>query len=104
MLPHLRHDLCAQIRATVEHRHNNSANLDVPVCSGIAHLLHYADNLDQTFEGEVFTLYGRENFISGREGICHQNSERWWAVEQDKIKRTVVAQGLQGEGEPVHVI
>ncbi len=75
MLTHLRNHLCAQICAAVEHRHENTADLDIRICSGIAHLLDHAHNFDQTFQREVFALNRGQNFIGRCECVAHENSQ-----------------------------
>src|SRR5260370_897640 len=62
MLPHFVHHLLAQIRPTVEHSHDNAADLDLIVRARITHLLDHAHDFDQTFERKILALDRRQDF------------------------------------------
>jgi hypothetical protein len=56
MLAYLRHDLLAKICPTVEHCHDDAAELEALVCAGIVNLLYQADNFYQAFQREILAL------------------------------------------------
>src|SRR4029434_4224927 len=56
MLAHLRHDLLTKVCPTVEHRHDNAAELESRVGAGIAHLLNHPDNFTQPSEGKILAF------------------------------------------------
>ena len=56
MLAHLCHDLLAEIGPTVEHCHDDAAELEALVCTRIVHLFDQADNFYQSFQREILAL------------------------------------------------
>src|SRR5437773_12579001 len=49
MLANLCYDLGTEAGATVEHRDETTADLEAPICAGIAHLLDLAPDLGHAF-------------------------------------------------------
>src|SRR4051794_12960601 len=74
MFTNVGHDLAAQIRATIEHGHENSADLYPVVSPRIANLFDDANDFHKAFEGEIFTLNWRKNLVRGGERVRHQNA------------------------------
>ena len=95
MLANFRHDLRAQVSAAIEHRHDNAADLDLCVRAGVAHLLDDVNDFYKPLEREIFALDWRENFLSGSQRVRHQNAERGWTIEENKIESLVRAQDRQ---------
>jgi len=56
MLAYLRHDLLAKIRPTVEHCHDDAAELEALIRAGIAHLLDQPHDFYQSFQREILAL------------------------------------------------
>jgi len=95
MLAHLRHDLLAKICSSVEHRHDNTANFEMLVRSGVAHLLDQPHNFYQSFQREILALDRSQQFIGGGERITHQDSKRRRTIQENKIKSLVGMQRLE---------
>src|SRR5207245_11366582 len=89
MLPHFVYDLFAQIRPTVEHGHDNAADLDLIVRARIAHLLDHAHDFDQTFERKILALDRRQDLVSSGKRVGHENALRRRTLQKDEIKRFV---------------
>src|SRR5260370_40715139 len=53
MLAHLRHNLLAKICSSVEHRHDDTANFEMLVGAGAAHLLDQPHDFYQSFQREI---------------------------------------------------
>src|SRR6266513_4597107 len=56
VLANLCHDLGTEPGATVEHRHDTTADLEAPICARTAHLLDQPHDFHQAFESEVLAL------------------------------------------------
>src|SRR5437870_1049639 len=100
MLAHLRHYLCAEVGSTVEHRHNDTANLEPMVRARIAHLFDYSNNFHQTLEREILTLDRRQKFVGRGEGVGHENSERRRTIKQNEVKGIIRLQWFKRFGQP----
>src|SRR5207253_9397178 len=88
-------DLRTKIRPTVEHRHDNTADLEALVRARIAHLLNQPHNFHQPFEGEILALYWGQEFIGSGERIAHQDPKRRRAIDKNEIKGVVRQQWLE---------
>jgi len=104
MLPHFVYDLFAQIRPTVEHGHDNAADLDLIVRARIAHLLNHAHNFDQTFERKILALDRRQYLVGRGQRVGHENAQRRRTIQKDEIKRFVGTKARQCPGQAREMI
>src|SRR5438876_10856508 len=86
MLAHLCHDLLAEIGPTVEHGHDDAAELEALVRPRITHLLDQPNNFHQAFQREILALYRSQQFVGGGKRIAHQNSKRRRTIQKNKIE------------------
>ena len=67
MLPYFVHDLLREVGATVEHRHDDAADIKGGVDAGAFEPVHDLEDLAEALEGHVFALQGDQQVIGGRE-------------------------------------
>src|SRR5439155_1077793 len=95
MLTNICHDLRTKVCATVEHCHDDAADLETLVRARIAHLLDQPDNFHQTFERKILALYGGQEFIGSGKRIAHEDPKRRRAIDKNEIKGVVRQQWLE---------
>ena len=95
MLANICHNLRTKIRPTVEHCHDDAANLEALVRARVAHLLDQPDNFHQTFERKILALYGGQEFIGSGKRIAHEDPKRRRAIDKNEIKGVVRQQWLE---------
>src|SRR6266853_106011 len=95
MLTNICHNLRTKICATVEHCHDDAADLETLVRARIAHLLDQTDNFHQTFEREILALYWGQEFVGSGERIAHEDSKRGRAIDKNEIKGVVRQQRFE---------
>jgi hypothetical protein len=54
------------------------------------------ENFPNSLEGEILALNGNEDFFCRHEGVGHEKSNAWRAVEDDQIERGIEAEGVEG--------
>ncbi len=76
-------DLTGKIGADVEHRHDDSADLELGIDSGFLELVDHLQDLPKTFHCQVFRLQRDQQVIRGGETVHRQHAERGRAIEDD---------------------
>jgi len=71
---HFRDHLGAEIRSTIEHRHQDSAQLEFGVGAGSVNVIDEPNDLDQTFERKIFALDRGEEFVGSSKRVGHEDA------------------------------
>jgi hypothetical protein len=77
-------DVSRQLRPCVEHRQDDALDVELRV-QVVADEVEGGKQLGQSFQGVVLALQWDQDGVRCRQRIDGQQSERWWAIDQDVV-------------------
>ena len=104
VLPYLPENLLRQPGPAVEHRHDDTQQLQSGVRSRVAHLIEHPMDHRNAFQSVIFTLQRNHEPIGGREGVQGHDAQRWRTIDDDKVETVGSSDGVQSHPKSIEMV